>query len=133
MLSGCMASYPVQPPEAVAPNARVTITFDSARDLEARHDATVHSLLEVRQIHGRVSEVRPDTLVLHQLGLESRGWQRELPGEARLTVATNTLAGISTRRLSKRRTAGLVAGLTVVGLLAFALANMDLSTPATGY
>ena len=42
LLSGCMASYPVNPNETLAPAARVTITFAEPRDLEARRDTAAY-------------------------------------------------------------------------------------------
>ena len=122
--SACSAYYRVQPTEPIPPRATVAITFETPRDLEARRDATVYSLPEVTKVYGEVDEVRSDTLVLRVLDLESTVPQPRLPEEAGLTLVPDASAGVSIRRISKARTAGVVA-LTVVGLFFLFVANME--------
>lgn len=124
LLSGCMASYPVQPYDPVVPRERVTITFDSPRDLEARRDATTYVLPAIRQLHGRVESVRSDTLVLRVLALESSVRQPELPGDARLTLPPDASAHLAHQRIASGRTLG-AAFLTLLGVLALAIGTMD--------
>ncbi len=122
--SGCSAYYRVQPSEPIPPRATVAITFEIPRDLEARRDATVYSLVEVTKVHGEVEEVRSDTLVLRVLDLESNARQPRLPDETGITLVPEASAWVSIRRTSKARTA-VVAGLTGLGLFFLWVANME--------
>lgn len=122
--SGCSAYYRVRPNEPIPPRATVAITFETPRDLEARRDATVYRLPEVAKLYGEIEEVRSDTLVLRVLDLESDARQPQLPEEAGLILVPDASTGVSIRRISKARTAGVVS-LTVVGLFFLWLANME--------
>jgi hypothetical protein len=124
LASGCSGYYRVQPNEPIPPRATVAITFETPRDLEARRDATVYTLPEVTKVYGEVEEVRSDTLVLRVLGLESDARQPRLTDDAGLTLVPDASTGVSIRRISKARTAGVVA-LTVVGVFFLIVANME--------
>lgn len=126
VLSGCTSFYPVQPDDAVAPAQTVAITFAAPRDLEAAHDTVTYLLPAVRKVYGKVESVRSDTLVLRVMLLESTRRQPDLPRDARLTVIPDATARIAMRRVSRGKTAALLSGVTLVGLLALALANFEL-------
>jgi hypothetical protein len=126
-LSACRAGYPVRPDEQVVPQAKVTVTFPEPRDLEARRGSTVYRLAAIRRVHGRVDEVRSDTLVLRIEALVSRSRQPRLPRGAQLHIVRDNIAQLSERRLSTSRTAGLMFGASLMLLVVIGLATMDLS------
>ena len=123
-LSGCTSFHLVRANEPVPLHAKVAITFDEPRDLEARRETTVYSLPEVSTVYGEVEEVRSDTLMLRLIDLESGRRQPRLPDEARLALVPGPSAQVSTLRVSKWRTAGMVS-LSAVGLFFYFVSQME--------
>lgn len=133
VLTSCSSYYPRQADEPLAPASTITLTFASPRDLEATRDTVVYSLPAVEKVYGKVERAMADTLVLRVLLVESDRRQPELPGDARLTVVPDATARVEIRRLSSRKTNGLIAGVAVLGAIAVFLATLEFSAAEPSY
>ncbi|HJU69279.1 MAG TPA: hypothetical protein VJ650_13645 [Gemmatimonadaceae bacterium] len=132
-LTSCSSYYPVRSEEQLAPASTVTVTFASPRDLEATHEAAVYALPAVEKVYGKVERASADTLVLRVLLVESHRRQPELPEDARLTVVPDPTARVAIRRLSSRKTNGLIAGVAVIGAIAIFLATLEFPAANPSY
>ena len=133
LLTSCTSYYPVRQDEALAPASTVTVTFASPRDLEATHDTVAFALPAVEKVFGKVERAVADTLVLRVLLVESNRRQPALPEDARLTVVPDATARVAVRRVSSRKTNGLIAGVAVVGAIAVFLATLEFPAANPSY
>lgn len=133
VLTSCSSYYPRQTDEQLAPASTITLTFASPRDLEATSDTVVYALPAVEKVYGKVERAMADTLVLRVLLVESDRRQPELPDDARLTVVPDATARVEIRRLSSRKTNGLIAGVAVLGAIAVFLATLEFSAAEPSY
>lgn len=132
VLTSCMSYYPAGQ-EQLAPESTVTVTFASPRDLEATHDTVVYALPAIEKVYGRVERAMADTLVLRVLLVESDRRQPTLPENARLTVVPDATDRVAIRRLSSRKTNGLIAGVAVLGAIAVFLATLEFPAADPSY
>lgn len=132
VLTSCMSYYPAGQ-EQLAPESTVTVTFASPRDLEATHDTVVYALPAIEKVYGRVERAMADTLVLRVLLVESDRRQPTLPENARLTVVPDATDRVAIRRLSTRKTNGLIAGVAVLGAIAVFLATLEFPAADPSY
>lgn len=133
VLTSCSSYYPRRTDEQLAPASTITVTFASPRDLEATSDTTVYALPAVEKVYGKVERAMADTLVLHVLLVESDRRQPTLPEDARLTVVPDATDRVAIRRLSSRKTNGLIAGVAIVGAIAIFLATLEFSAAEPAY
>ena len=131
VVTSCSSYYPRHADEQLAPASTITLTFASPRDLEATRDTMVYVLPAVDKVYGKVERATADTLVLRVLLLESNRRQPELPTDARLTVVPDATTRIAIRRLSSRKTNGLLAGVAVVGAIVVFLATLEFPAPSS--
>ena len=127
VLTSCSSYYPRRTGEQLAPASTITLTFASPRDLEATRDTMVYALPAVDKVYGRVERAAADTLVMRILVVESDRRQPVLPDDARLTLAPDPATGVAIRRRSRGKTVALLAGLTLVVVIAIGVATFDLS------
>lgn len=132
VLTSCMSYYPAGQ-EQLAPESTVTVTFASPRDLEATHDTVAYALPAIEKVYGRVERAMADTLVLRVLLVESDRRQPTLPENARLTVVPDATDRVAIRRLSSRKTNGLIAGVGVLGAIAVFLATLEFPAADPSY
>ena len=133
VLTSCSSYYPVRPDQALAPASTVTVTFASARDLEAIRDTVVYRLPAVEKVYGKVERTMADTLVLRVLLVESDQRQPDLPGDARLTVVPGASDRVAMRRISRGKTKGLIAGIVVAGAIVIFLATLEFEDAIASY
>jgi hypothetical protein len=133
MLTSCSSYYARQTGEQLAPASTITVTFAAPRDLEATSDTVVYALPAVEKVYGHVERAMADTLVLRLLLVESDRRQPALPEDARLTVVTDPTDRVAVRRLSSRKTNGLIAGVAVLGAIAIFLATLEFSAAEPAY
>jgi hypothetical protein len=133
VLTSCSSYYPRRTDEPLAPASTITLTFASPRDLEATRDTVVYSLPAVEKVYGTVERAMADTLVLRVLLVESDRRQPELPSDARLTVVPDATSRVAIRRLSSRKTNGLIAGVAVLGAIAIFLATLEFPAADSSY
>lgn len=132
VLTSCMSYYPVGQ-EQLAPESTVTVTFASPRDLKATRDTVVYDLPAVEKVYGKVERAMADTLVLRVLLVESDRRQPVLHDDARLTVVPDATDRVAIRRLSSRKTNGLIAGVAVIGAIAVFLATLEFPAAEPSY
>ena len=133
VLTSCSSYYPVRSDEQLAPASTVTVTFASPRNLEAVSDTVLYALPAVEKVYGKVERAIADTLVLRVLLVESGQRQPELPGNALLTVVPGTADRVAIRRISRRKTNGLIAGIAVVGAIVVFLATLEFEPGGSSY
>lgn len=133
VLTSCSSYYPMRADEQLAPASTITLTFASPRDLEATRDTMVYALPAVEKVYGKFERMVADTLVLRVLLVESDRQQPVLPDDARLTVVPDATARVAIRRLSSRKTNGLIAGVAVIGAIAVFLATLEFPAADPSY
>ena len=133
VLTSCSSYYPMRADEQLAPASTITLTFASPRDLEATRDTMVYALPAVEKVYGKFERMVADTLVLRVLLVESDRRQPVLPDDARLTVVPDATARVAIRRLSSRKTNGLIAGVAVIGAIAVFLATLEFPAADPSY